>query len=114
MKMRDGGIAKLCALENINERGRMPVEMLVTKSTEYYSYRTVGVTRRYAALGANREFDLVVRLWNCLELPDGVSYAVLEDGKQYRIDFTQQIVDEHAKDITLVRLENYYDVTDET
>lgn len=114
MKMRDGGIAMLCALENINERGRMPVEKLVMKGTEFYSHRTVGVTRRYAALGAKREFDCVVRLWNCIELPDGVAYAVLEDGKQYRIDFTQQIVDEDALDLTLVRLENYYDVVTET
>lgn len=112
--MRDGGIARLCALTNISERGRMPVEKLVSKGVEYYSFRTVGATRRYAALGANREFDTVIRLWNCTELPDGAAYVVLEDGKQYRIDFTQQIVDEDALDLTLVRLENYYDVTAET
>lgn len=112
--MRDGGLALLCALENISERGLMPVEKLVTKSTEYYSHRTVSVTRQYAALGANRAFDCVVRLWNCLELPEGAAYAVLEDGEQYRIDFTQQIVDEDALDLTLVRLENYYDVIAET
>lgn len=108
--MRDGGIVILYALENIAEPGFMPVEKLVQKGTAYYSYSTAGITRIYAAMGANREFDLVIRCWNMTELPEGVRYAIPEDGKQYRIDPAQPIYDADAIDLTLVRLEDYYDV----
>lgn len=108
--MRDGGIVKLYALENIAEPGFMPVEKLVEKGTAYYSYSTAGITRIYAAMGANRQFDLVIRCHNMTELPEGVKYAIPEDGKQYRIDPAQPIYDADAIDLTLVRLEDYYDV----
>ena len=112
--MRDGGLAKLCSLMNTSLDGQMPVEKLVFVQNEFYSYRTAGVTRLYAALSANRSFDKLVRLWNCQALPDGVAYVVLEDGEQYRIDRADQIIDEDALDLTLVRLEDHYDVTTET
>lgn len=108
--MRDGGIVKLYALENIAEPGFMPVQKLVFKGKAYYSYVTAGITRIYAALGADRQFDMVIRAHNMIELPDGVKYAVPEDGRQYRIDPAQPIYDEDAIDLTLVRLEEYYDV----
>lgn len=103
----------LYALENIAEPGFMPVEKLVEKGTAFYSYSTAGITRIYAAMGANREFDLVIRCWNMTELPDGVRYAIPEDGKQYRIDPAQPIYDADAIDLTLVRLEDFYDVVAE-
>lgn len=108
--MRDGGIVTLYALENIAEPGFMPVEKLVEKGTAYYSYSTAGITRIYAAMGANRQFDLVIRCHNMTGLPEGVKYAIPEDGKQYRIDPAQPIYDADAIDLTLVRLEDYYDV----
>ena len=111
--MRDGGIVTLYALENIAEPGFMPVEKLVEKGTAYYSYSTAGITRIYAAMGANRQFDLVIRCHNMTELPEGVKYAIPEDGKQYRIDPAQPIYDADAIDLTLVRLEDYYDVLTE-
>jgi len=111
--MRDGGILTLYALENVATPGFMPVEKLVPKGTAYYSYSTAGITRIYAAMGANREFDMVVRCHNMTALPDGVKYAIPEDGKQYRIDPAQPIYDMDAVDLTLVRLENFYDVLTE-
>lgn len=108
--MRDGGIVTLYALENIAEPGFMPVEKLVAKGAAYYSYSTAGITRIYAAMGANREFDMVIRCHNMVALPVGVKYAIPEDGLQYRIDPAQPIYDEDAIDLTLVRLEDFYDV----
>lgn len=108
--MRDGGLVTLYALENIAQPGFMPVERLVEKGRAYYSYVTAGVTRIYAAMGANRQFDLVIRCHNMIALPDGVKFAVPEDGQQYRIDPAQPIYDEDAIDLTLVRLEDYFDV----
>lgn len=108
--MREGGIVTLYALENIANPGFMPAEKLVPKGTAYYAKVTSGVTRRFAALGANREYDFVIRCWNMIELPDGVKYAIPEDGKQYRIDPAEPIFDADAIDLTLTRLEDFYDV----
>ena len=111
--MRDGGKAKLYKLKNTATTGFMPTEQLVKDSEVFISYVTVGVTRMYAAIGANREFDFVVRCWNTPRLPDGVKYAILEDGCQYRIDRANSIVDEDATELSLVRLEDFYDVAPE-
>lgn len=111
--MREGGIVTLYALENIARPGLMPTEKLVPKGTAFYAKVTSGVTRRYAALGANREYDFVIRCWNMTELPEGVKYAIPEDGKQYRIDPAEPIFDADAIDLTLTRLEDYYDVLTE-
>ena len=92
----------------------MPKEKLVLVCEEFCSFVTSGVTRRYAALGANRNYDFVIRVWNCNGLPNGTKYAVLEDGNQYRIDNAEIIFDSDALDLTLVRLESNYDVATET
>jgi hypothetical protein len=108
--MRDGGLVTLYALENTAQPGFMPVQRLVSKGQAYYSYVTAGITRIYAAMGANRQFDMVIRCHNMTQLPDGAKYAIPEDGLQYRIDPAQPIYDEDAIVLTLVRLEDYYDV----
>lgn len=108
--MRDGGQVSLYSLTNTATDGFMPVEKLVSVATAFYSYYTTGITRTYAALGANRQFDMVIRCWNMTALPDGVKFAIPEDGNQYRIDLAQPIYDEDAIDLTLVRLEDFYDV----
>lgn len=109
--MREGGIMRLYTLENIATPGFMPSEKLVYNSESYCSKVTTGITRRYAALGANRDYSAVVKCWNCT-ITDDVKYAMDEDGVQYRIDFAQPIHDEDAVELTLVRLEDYYDVAE--
>lgn len=100
----------LYALENVAEAGFMPTEKLVSKGVAFYAKRTSGVARRYAALGANHDYNFVIRCWNMTELPEGVEYAIPEDGKQYRIDPAEPIFDQDAIDLTLTRLEDFYDV----
>lgn len=112
--MRDEGLLTFYSLTNISLPGQMPVEKLASVSTAYYGRRTVGVTRLYAAAGANRSIDVLVRCFNTPEVPAGAEYVILEDGKQYRIDAAQQIVELDAVDLTLVRLEEFYDVAAET
>lgn len=104
--MRDGGILSICTLEERGEKGFMPKEVLVEQATAFFSYRTIGVTRMYAAIGANRRIDLLVRCWNTALKPDW-KYVVL-DGEQFEIDTAQPISD--AVDLTLVRLEDFYDL----
>ena len=107
--MRDGGILKICSLEERGEKGFMPVEVLVEQTTAFFSYRTIGVHRTYAALGANRQIDLLVRCWNTSLNPEW-KYVVIDD-TQFRIDIAQPVDD--AIDLTLVKLEEFYDLAAE-
>ena len=108
--MRNAGILTIYALTNIAVSGSMPVEKLVKVSDAYYSERTIGVNRVYAALGADQQIDMLVRCFNTPTLPTNAEYVVLEDGLQYRITLKQKI-DADTYDLTLVRLESNYDVT---
>ena len=107
--MRDSGLIQLCTLSNVATPGFMPSEKLVCVDTQFYSKATTGITRRYAALGANRNYSGVVRLWNITKLPDGVKFAIDEDNVQYRIDFDDAKYDSNSLELTLVRLEDFYD-----
>ena len=87
----------------------MPREALVEKAGAFFSYREIGVTRLYAALGANRQIDLLVRAW-VTSLDETWKYVVI-DGQQFRIDAAQPVGD--AVDLTLIRLEDFYDLVAE-
>ena len=105
------GILKLYTLENIAEPGEMPVEKLKPIGQAYYRKRTVGYGRFYAALGANQQIDMIVRIYNTFPPEYGVRWFVsFDDGEQFRVDAVQEIVDEGCLDLTLVRLEDFYDV----
>ena len=106
--MRDGGILELYELTETQTAGFMPKEELALKGKAFFSYRTIGVNRMYAALGANRQIDLLVRCWNT-SLPLDAKFVII-DGAQYRIDVAQPMED--AVDLTLVRLEDFYDVAE--
>ena len=107
--MRDGGILKICSLQNLADAGFMPKEALVEETEAFFSYRQIGVTRLYAALGANQRIDLLVRVW-VTALKDGWKYVVIDD-IQYRIDLAQPVGD--AIDLTLIRLEDFFDVAEQ-
>lgn len=111
--MRLDGLLRICRLENVSVKGRMPQEQLVTRCSEYYERRTVGVTRYYAALGADKQVDMVLRIWRntSITIKD---YAVLEDSSQYRIVFIQELLNDdglEVMDLTLEALEKNYDLT---
>lgn len=108
--MRDAGILSIYSLSNVAQPGLMPTEKLVKICDAYYVERTVGVTRAYAALSANQRIDKLVRCFNT-SLSVEAEYVVLEDGNQYRISLKQVVGDD--VDLTLVRLEDYYDVNAE-
>lgn len=107
--MRDSGKLKICHLENTAEKGRMPVEKLVVVDDAFYSTRTVGYERHYAALGAKTKIDKLVRCWHT-EPPEEGTYVILEDGKQYRVTFAQDVQEEEAADLSLERLGTLYEV----
>ena len=110
--MRDAGILTLYTLVNTAPKGDKPLEQLSKVGEAFYAEKTVGYNRIYAAMGANERIDTVVRCYNT-EIPYSAKYVILEDGEQYQISIKQKIVDEDATDLTLVRVEDYYDVISE-
>lgn len=110
--MRDTGLLTLYDLINVADPGDMPTEKLQKVGEAYYAERTLGYNRIYAAMGANERIDMVVRCYNT-DIPYSAKYVVLEDGNQYQISIKQKIVDEDATDLTLARMEIYYDVISE-
>lgn len=108
--MRDAGILTIYRLTNVAQPGLMPAEKLVKICEAYYDERTVGVTRAYSALSANQKIDKLVRVYNTALSVDA-EYCILEDGEQYRITLKQLQGDNI--DLTLERLEDYFDVITE-
>lgn len=110
----DSGTLKICDLTNTAAKGEMPREALLPVSRHWYGERTVGVTRLYAAMGANQQVDLLVRIHADRGVKVG-QFAVLGNGDQYRIDAVSQVTDDNglrATDLTLSRLGELYDVAD--
>lgn len=105
------GKLTIYSLENTAASGYKPTERLVKIEDAFYEQRTAGVTRIYQAMGADHKFDLLVRCFNTDVPADGM-YVVI-DGDQFRIDVCQKIIGHDAVDLTLVKLENYYDVASE-
>ena len=112
MMLADGTL-RIYSLKNTAAPGEMPREMLVETIPEdlYYSDRVIGVTRLYAAKGANQQISKLVRIW---DVPVEIgNYAVLDGQDQYRIDVIQPAKDDEGLkvvDLTLVREENHYEV----
>lgn len=106
--MDEQGLLTIYSLENIAQNGRKPSMQLVEVCTAYYNERQVGVTRLYAALGANRRIDALLRVFNT-DIVEG--YVVIpEDGEQYQVDAIQKVIGKDAIDITLVKLEKLYEI----
>lgn len=110
--MDEQGILTIYALENTAAKGLKPSLKLVEKATAYYSERQVGVTRLYAALGANRRIDSLLRCYNTDILIDGM-IVIPTDGRQYQVDAIQKVVGKDAVDINLTRVDKLYEIYSE-
>lgn len=109
------GILNICKVDNTAEAGFMPTEHLVPIRTVYYRKRTVGYDRLYAALGANQSISMLVRCYNT-DVPSYTEqlYVVFPneaEDNQFMVSAIQEIVEEGAIDLTLTRLEEYYDLS---
>lgn len=126
------GILFIAKLNNVARKGTMPKLVLVPCCSAYYRKRTVGYNRLYAAMGANKEISLLVRCFNTevpdyseqlyvvfekpLELSNNGEAEIIHIGdnnrryEQFRVTAIQEIVEEGAIDLTLSKIENYYDV----
>ena len=106
------GVVNIYKVSNLALPGDMPREGLVLQQTLRYHERTVGITRKYAALQSNKEVNFVIR---CPEVRavETDYIAVLVDGKQYRISWIQypEDIDPPVMDMTLERLSDFYDIS---
>jgi SPP1 family predicted phage head-tail adaptor len=60
------GIIKIYEVTDTADNGKKPVEKLTLKNTLRFHERTVGITRFYSAMQANKKVDRVIR---CQKLP---------------------------------------------
>ena len=106
------GVVKIYKVENTALPGDMPKEGLILQNSLRYHERTVGITRKYAALQSNKEVNFVIR---CPEVRavETNYIAVLIDEKQYRISWIQypEDINPPVMDMTLERLSDFYDVS---
>ena len=130
--MRDDGTLFICDLVNEAENGSMPKEVLQPLHKYWFESRTIGFTRFYTAHGVNQKIDRLVRIDRDMSVQIG-QYAVLGNGEQFRITFVSHGEDTNQRtkqvnsyyyrqpeivglpytELTLVRLENNYDVETE-
>ena len=108
------GILNICKVENTASPGYMPTEKLVVIDSVYYRKRTVGYNRLYAAMGANQTISMVVRCFNTgVPSYSEQLYVVFpneDSDNQFMVSAIQEIVEEEAVDLTLSRMEEYYDI----
>lgn len=127
--MKDDGVLYICNLVNEAENGDMPREVLQIVNKHWFENRVVGYGRFYSAQGVNQRVDRLVRINLDNNIRIG-QYAVLGNGEQFRIDMVShgqevfertkmidskyyrqpRIVGNKYTEITLSRVENYYDV----
>lgn len=114
--MLDAGILYLCQLNDVAEPGDMPREVLQKIARHWYEDRVIGMNRQYLAKGVNEQVDMLVRIHHEPKARIGL-YAMLGNGEQFRITNVSPIIDDDGlrmSELTLTRLEDYFDVADET
>lgn len=114
--MLDAGILYLCQLNDVAEPGDMPREALQKIARHWYEDRVIGMNRQYLAKGVNEQVDMLVRIHHEPKARIGL-YAMLGNGEQLRITNVSPIIDDDGlrmSELTLTRLEDYFDVADET
>ena len=127
--MRDDGVLYICDLINTADNGDMPREKLQIVNKHWFEERVIGYGRFYTAQGVNQQVDRLVRVHLDNNIRIG-QYAVLGNGEQFRIDMVAngqevmertkmydskyyrqpRIVGNKYTELTLSRVENYYDV----
>lgn len=110
--MTPAGILKLCMLINTADKGNKPEYRLTELARYYYSDKSLGINRSHFARQDGIQIDDVVRCHNCRgsEFEIG-AYVILDDGRQMQISDVNDFPDIDMTDLTLKRVNNYYDVT---
>lgn len=100
------GICSICALENVGEKGNLPVMKLrETAGRVPYERRRAGIQRIHAARQEQAEIEEVIRIPRAF--PVSTQDICIIDGKEYGIHQVQIVPDvmPEASDLALKRLE---------
>lgn len=105
------GVVTIYAVTDAAEPGRKPVEKLTAKVLLRYEEQRLGIQRFYSGRQNQVEVERVIRVPRTGKL-SSQDVAITEDGKQYRIDLVQRVMDAFppAEDLTLVRVTQNYEV----
>lgn len=108
------GLVTIYRVENIAKPGYQPVEGLQKKLVLRYEEQRLGINRLYLSRQNQVELEKVLRV-PCRQEISSQDVAVLEDGKQYRIDTVQSVYDVYppSLDLSLSRIEQNYLMAEE-
>lgn len=105
------GVAVIYAVTDGAAPGYQPRQTLTEKATLRYEERRLGIQRYYEGRQNQAQIERVIRTPRlpCVSSQD---VAVTEDGRQYRIDLVQTVMDVYPEsmDLTLSRIEQTYEV----
>lgn len=108
----DDGIIKIYEKKVVSGNGCLPKEGLKYKSSFYFGYETLGVTRNYMAKQNNTKIESVVKICGDRTVSAN-DICVFEDGSQFVIDFIQHGKNELGLDethLTLVKGGDEYEM----
>lgn len=109
--MFDTGLMKIYQRTQTVNDGQMPVESLQLKDAAYFGDRNISAARTYEAAGVDRRIDRLVRV--PFDTWVQVDWIVVIGRQQYRVDVASDVIigyNTRAKELTLVKLEDYYDI----
>ncbi len=98
------GLVTVYSVTDTAEPGRLPVEKLTEKVTLRYAEQRLGIQRYYAGKQNQIQVERVIRTPRAGGITNQ-DIAVTQDGRKYRIDLVQAVLDVFppSQDITLVK-----------
>lgn len=101
------GVVEIYAVTDGAQAGLLPRPVLSLRETLHYQERRLGVQRNYQAAQNQIQVERVIRVPRPLAPITNQHVAVTEDGRQYRIDLVQEVLDvwPRSLDLTLARYE---------
>lgn len=105
------GILTVYTVENAAEPGYKPIEKLKKKMVLRYQERRLGLSRYYEARQNQVQIERVIRTPRTGDI-NNQDIGVTEDGRQYRIDLVQSVLDVFppSVDISLAKIVQEYEV----
>ena len=107
----NSGVVYIYSVEDSAQPGYQPKPALKLKLTLRYEEQRLGINRLYMSRQNQAEIEKVIRV----PRQDSISnqdVAILENGSQYSIDYTQTVQDVYPPclDLSLVKVEQNYEV----
>lgn len=106
------GLVQIWSVKDTAQPGHLPVEGLnQRKDTLRYEEQRLGIQRYYTGKQNQVNIERVIRVPRTNRV-SSQDVAVLEDGKQYRIDLVQAVTEVYppSVDLTLARIEQKFEV----